>query len=98
MAESKAHTASGTHDIDPCRDVIFFVSFGGGASGSATLERKIGDGWVPADPAYTASMTQAEITDVPEWFQAKAWRWNVPVSGGTITTYLEAGKFDRNTR
>ncbi len=96
--ESKDHTASGTHDIDPVRDVIYFVSFGGGATGSATLERKIGDGWVPVDTPYTATMDYAEVSDIPEWFEAKAWRWNVTVSSGTVTTYLQPGRYDKSNR
>ena len=96
MAESKAPTASGVHEVDESRDVIYFVEFGGGASGSATLQRKLGDGWVTVDTPYTATMSVAEITDVPAWFDPKKWRWNVTVSAGVITTYLQVGRYDRD--
>jgi hypothetical protein len=98
MSESKAHTASGTHAVDAARDVIFFVEFGGGASGTATLQRKLGDGWVTVDTPYTATMDYAEITDVPQWFDPRPWRWNVTVSAGTITTFLQVGKYDRDKK
>lgn len=97
MAESKVHTASGTHDIDPVRDVIFFVDFTSG-TGSATLQRKIGDVWVPFDSAYTSSMPYADCSDLPAWFDPKAWRWSVTVSSGSITTILESGKYDKSNR
>ncbi len=97
MAESKVHTTSGTHDIDPVRDVIYFVDFTSG-TGSATLQRRIGEGWVPIDSAYTSSMSYADISEIPEWFEAKAWRWSVTVSSGSVTTYLQPGRYDKSSR
>lgn len=96
--DSKAHTASGEHASDVTQDVIYFVEFGVGASGSATLKRRVGQGWVTVDAGYTASMTVAEITEIPNYFVPSVFRWEVTVGAGTITTYLEAGKGlgDRN--
>ncbi len=91
-ADSKVHTETGHHASDPTQDVIYYVEFGAGATGSATLKRRVGDGWIPVDPAYTASMAQAEITEIPSYFRASLFRWEVVVTGGTITTFLEAGK------
>jgi tetrahydromethanopterin S-methyltransferase subunit D len=82
-------TATGVGaEFNTVNGAVFSVDFTtGSGSGSAQLQVKLGDTWVPAAAALTATPTTLGL--ILSVGKRLTYRWSVTRSGGTIYTFLE---------